>query len=438
MDISIFGLGYVGTVSAACFAQQGHNVIGVDPIAVKVEMINMGVSPIIEKDIGRLIEDNRNAKRLSATQDTYNAIASSTISFICVGTPSEPNGNLGLRFLRRVCEEIGLALKVKTDWHLIVIRSTILPGTMNEVVIKILEEISGKKAGDEFGVCHNPEFLREGSAVYDFFHPPKTVIGESEPKSGELLASLYSGIEDAPLIRTTFQVSEMVKYVDNIWHGLKVSFANEIGNICKVQKVDSHEVMQIFCQDQKLNISPSYLKPGFAFGGSCLPKDIRAMSYKAKILDIEIPIINSILPSNKLQLEKALQMVFSKGKKKIGILGFSFKAGTDDLRESPMVEMIERLIGKGYELKLYDRNVNLASLIGANRDYILNRIPHISKLMVEDMGAVVEHAELVVIGNGDPEFSKAIDIIPKNVQVIDLVRIDGTAQDRDGYDGICW
>jgi GDP-mannose 6-dehydrogenase len=437
MKISIFGLGYVGTVSAACFSKQDHEVIGVDPIKTKVDMINQGVSPIIEKDLGDLIDAGRKAGNLCATSNTAKAISTSGVSFICVGTPSQRNGNLGLHFLIRVCEEIGNELKEKKQWHLIVVRSTVLPGTMKDVVIQILEETSGKRAGDDFGICHNPEFLREGSAVFDFFHPPKTVIGEFESGSGDILSSLYEDLE-APLIRTTFEVSEMVKYVDNIWHGLKVGFANEVGNICKQQSIDSHQVMDIFCQDEKLNISPSYLKPGFAFGGSCLPKDIRAMSYKAKVLDLELPIINSILPSNSIQLNRALQMIIANNKKKIGVLGFSFKAGTDDLRESPMVELIERLIGKGYDLKIYDKNVRLASLIGANKDYILNRIPHISKLMVNDIAAVLAHAEAIVVGNGDPDFSKALKVAKKDIEIIDLVRIYGAGQDREGYNGICW
>jgi GDP-mannose 6-dehydrogenase len=278
--------------------------------------------------------------------------------------------------------------------------------------------------------------LREGTAVHDFYHPPKTVIGQDDVKSGDMLASIYEKI-DAPLIRCDIEVSEMVKYVDNVWHALKIGFANEVGNFCKEQGIDSHKVMGIFCQDKKLNISPSYLKPGFAFGGSCLPKDIRAFSYKAKSLDLELPVIGSILNSNNLQVEKGLSMVTSKGKRKIGILGFSFKAGTDDLRESPMVELIERLIGKGYELKLYDRNVRLAGLIGANKDYILNRIPHISKLMVEKAEDVIEHADVIVVGNGDPEFEGVLEGVRQDQCVVDLVRLQKVPS-VNGYDGICW
>jgi GDP-mannose 6-dehydrogenase len=436
MKISIFGLGYVGSVSAACLANDGHQVIGVDPIQVKTEMINNGKSPIIEKDIGELTEKAFKKGRLRATGNTGAAIAESDISFICVGTPSQLNGNLDLKYVRRVCENIGNAIKTKSEFHLVVVRSTVLPGSMRNVVIPVLEEYSGKTCGKDFGVCHNPEFLREGTAVYDFFNPPKTVIGEDDSASGDLLASIYEKL-NAPLIRCDIEISEMVKYVDNVWHALKIGFANEVGNFCKVQSIDSHKVMDIFCQDQKLNISASYLKPGFAFGGSCLPKDIRAFSYKAKSLDLEIPIIGSVLASNTFQIDKALNMILSKGKRKIGILGFSFKAGTDDLRESPMVELIERLIGKGYDLRLYDRNVRLAGLIGANKDYILNRIPHISKLMVDNAMDVIEHAGVVVVGTADKEFETTLKNIRPGQQVVDLVRIKSATGVED-YDGICW
>jgi GDP-mannose 6-dehydrogenase len=436
MKISIFGLGYVGSVSAACLANDGHRVIGVDPIQVKTDMINNGKTPIIEKDIGPLTEKAVQSGQLSATEDTQAAINASDISFICVGTPSQLNGNLDLKYVRRVCENIGEALKAKSSFHLVVVRSTVLPGTMRNVVIPILEECSGKTRGKDFGVCHNPEFLREGTAVYDYFHPPKTVIGQDDETDGDMLAAVYEKL-NAPMIRCDIEISEMVKYVDNVWHALKIGFANEIGNFCKEQSIDSHKVMNIFCQDKKLNISPFYLKPGFAFGGSCLPKDIRAFSYKAKSLDLELPVIGSILASNSLQVEKGVRMITAKGKRRIGILGFSFKAGTDDLRESPMVELIERLIGKGFDLMLYDRNVRLAGLIGANKDYILNRIPHISKLMVDQASDVIEHADVIVIGTADDEFETALKNIRPNQQVVDLVRVGNIAGVED-YEGICW
>jgi GDP-mannose 6-dehydrogenase len=312
-----------------------------------------------------------------------------------------------------------------------------LPGSMRSVVIPTLEEFSGKKAGQGFGVCINPEFLREGTAVYDFYNPPKTVIGEIDARSGDLLASVYKDLK-APLIRTTIETAEMVKYTDNVWHALKVGFANEIGNVCKALGIDGHKVMDIFCQDTKLNLSPYYMKPGFAFGGSCLPKDVRALTYKAKSMDVEVPILNAILPSNERQIERGLRMIMDKGSKKVGILGFSFKAGTDDLRESPMVEVIERLLGKGYDLRLYDRNVKLASLVGANRDYILNRIPHISRLMVASIDEVLAFAETIVIGNGDKEFHGVVDRVRDGQVVVDLVRIAPSQSVAGRYDGICW
>jgi GDP-mannose 6-dehydrogenase len=437
LKISIFGMGYVGTVSAGCLALDGHEVIGVDPVRTKVDLINAGQSPIIEVDIAEIIAAMVKSGRLRATDNQDEAIAQTELSFVCVGTPSQANGNLDLTYIRRVCELIGRALKNKSARHTVVIRSTILPGTMLQIVIPTLEEYSGKKAGVGFGVCNNPEFLREGSAVKDFNSPPKTVIGEVDRESGDTLATLYAKL-DAPFIRTDLETAEMVKYVDNNWHALKIGFANEIGNLCKSFSIDSHEVMKIFCQDKKLNISPAYLTPGFAFGGSCLPKDLRAMAYKAKMHDLNLPIMNAILPSNELQVATGLRLITDKGQRKIGILGFSFKAGTDDLRESPMIEVIEHLIGKGYDLRIFDKNVNMASLVGANRDFILNRIPHISRLMVNGIDAVLNHAQTVVIGNKDPEFAGIIDRLQSGQHLVDFVRITDRRSDNVKYDGICW
>jgi GDP-mannose 6-dehydrogenase len=437
LKISIFGLGYVGTVSAGCLAADGHEVIGVDPVLAKVGLINNGQSPIVEAEIAEIIASTVAAGCFHATDDTGQAIRETELSFVCVGTPSLANGNLDLRYIRRICEQIGEALRTKTARHTVVIRSTILPGTMHKIVIPTLEEFSGKKAGIDFGVCNNPEFLREGSAVKDFRCPPKTVIGDLEQASGDLLAQLYKKL-DAPLIRTDLQTAEMVKYVDNSWHALKIGFANEIGNLCKSLGVDSHRVMDIFCQDQKLNISPVYLKPGFAFGGSCLPKDLRALAYQGKVHDLQLPILTSILPSNEMQISRGLQMIIDKENVRVGILGFSFKAGTDDLRESPLVEIIERLLGKGYDLRIYDRNVNVSSLVGANRDFILNRIPHISKLMVGSVEAVLDHAQTLVIGNKDPAFATVPQRIRTDQVVIDFVRIVEGGNHFSNYDGICW
>ena len=437
MRISIFGLGYVGTVSAGCLADDGHEVVGVDPVPTKVDLINRGQSPIIETDIGEIIAAAAQAGRLRATSDPGQGIRETELSFVCVGTPSQANGNLDLRYIRRICEQIGESLKSKSVRHTVVIRSTILPGTMHKMVIPTLEEFSGKKAGVDFGVCNNPEFLREGSAVKDFRHPPKTVIGELDRSSGDILATLYEKL-DAPFIRTNLESAEMVKYVDNSWHALKIGFANEIGNLCKSLGLDAHEVMNIFCQDRKLNISSAYLLPGFAFGGSCLPKDLRALSYQAKMQDLQLPILTSILPSNEIQITRGVQLITEKGHARVGILGFSFKAGTDDLRESPVIEVIERLIGKGYDLRIYDKNVNIASLVGANRDFILNRIPHISKLMVGDINAVLDHAQTVVIGNKDPDFKAVPDRLHEGQFLVDFVRIIEGRSKNGKYDGICW
>lgn len=437
MRISIFGLGYVGTVSAACLAQDGHYLIGVDPVAEKVDLVNRGLSTIIEAEIAAITASAVKAGRLRATDDPNEAISQTELSFICVGTPSQPNGNLDLKYIRRICEQIGEVLKHKIERHTVVIRSTVLPGTMRRVVISILEQFSGKRAGADFGVCHNPEFLREGSAVKDFKFPAVTVIGELDAASGDTLASLFEKLE-APLIRTDLETAEMVKYVGNSWHALKIGFANEIGNLCKAFGIDAHEVMKIFCHDKKLNISPAYLMPGFAFGGSCLPKDLRALTYQAKMHDLQLPILTSILPSNEIQVARGMQMIMENGHKKIGVLGFSFKAGTDDLRESPIIEVIERLIGKGYDLRLYDKNVKLASLVGANRDFILNRIPHISRLMLDSIDAVLDHAETVVIGNQDLEFRNVPSRLRNGQRLVDFVRIADGKSDGNSYTGICW
>jgi len=437
LKISIFGLGYVGTVSAGCFANDGHEVIAVDPIQTKVSLINSGQSPIIEADIGEIIASTVKAGRLRATVDQVLAVNESEVSIVCVGTPSQVNGNLDLKYIRRICEQIGQALKQKLARHVVVIRSTILPGTMNNIVIPTLEEFSGKKAGKDFGVCHNPEFLREGSAVKDFNAPPKTVIGEFDHESGDKLVELYRKL-DAPLIRTDLETAEMVKYVDNSWHALKIGFANEIGALCKSLSIDAHEVMKIFCQDKKLNISAAYLQPGFAFGGSCLPKDIRALTYVAKMHDLGLPIMTSILPSNEMQISRGLQLIMEMGHKKVGVLGFSFKAGTDDLRESPMIEVIERLVGKGYDLCIFDKNVNLARLIGANRDFILNHIPHISKLMANSIDAVLAHGQTVVIGNNDPDFRQVSERLREDQCMVDFVRVSNRRSENGKYDGICW
>ncbi|HWF89011.1 MAG TPA: UDP-glucose/GDP-mannose dehydrogenase family protein [Pyrinomonadaceae bacterium] len=436
MKISIFGIGYVGCVSAACFAHAGHDVIGVDVNPTKVDIINSGKSPIVEPQMNELIQDVVKSGKLRATTDSLEAVKASDISLVCVGTPSKPNGSLDLGHVGRVCEEIGAALATKDTHHTVVIRSTMLPGSIESVAQPALEKTSRKKAGKEFGVCVNPEFLREGTSVRDFYAPPFTLIGADDEETATIVSELYSNI-DAPVFTTRIKTAEMVKYVCNCFHALKVSFANEIGNICKALELDSHEVMKVFCADTKLNLSPYYLKPGFAFGGSCLPKDLRAVSYKAKELDVEVPVLSAITATNKLQVEKALDMVLRTGNKQVGVLGFSFKAGTDDLRESPMVTLIETLLGKGLELVIYDRDVSLARLFGSNKAYIEEEIPHIAKLMRGTIDEVLEAANTIVIGNRSEEFRQIESRLRPDQTVIDLVRLfDRTS--GDGYQGICW
>jgi len=437
MRISIFGLGYVGTVSAACLAQMGNIVIGVDIDPIKVKLVNIGKSPVIEKDLEPLISSNVKAGRLRATTDSNEAIQGTETSLICVGTPSAENGNIDLTYLKRVSREIGMSLAIKDSYYLVVIRSTVLPRTVEENIIPILERYSGKQAGKDFGVAFNPEFLREGTAVYDFFHPPKIVIGSMNADDAEKVAQLYKGI-DAPLFQTNIKTAEMVKYVDNVFHALKVTFANEIGLICKSLNIDSHEVMNIFCQDTKLNLSPYYLKPGFAFGGSCLPKDLRALTYLARHRDLNLPVINAIIPSNQSHIQYALELIRKKGKKRIGFLGFAFKAETDDLRESPIVTLIEILLGQGFEIQIYDKNVNLARLTGANKRFIEEKIPHIAALMRDDINEVISFAEIIVIGNKCQEFTDILPRLQPHQHILDLVRIAKKFETKAKYEGICW
>ncbi|NWG46219.1 MAG: UDP-glucose/GDP-mannose dehydrogenase family protein [Alphaproteobacteria bacterium] len=437
MKISVFGLGYVGAVTAACLAREGHEVVGVDVSPVKVDLINRGQAPIIEPGVPEIIEDAVGRGAIRATTDSTAAIAATDISLVCVGTPSRRNGSLDTRAVEAVCGEIGRAIAGKSSRHTVVIRSTILPGTMRGLVIPALEAASGLAAGTDFGVANNPEFLRESTAVKDFYNPPKTVIGSLHPETGKAVAELYAML-DAPLFVTSVETAELVKYADNAWHALKVAFGNEIGNIAKALSIDSHEVMEIFCQDTKLNISRTYLMPGFAFGGSCLPKDLRALTYMGRSLDLALPVLDSVLPSNREQIDRCVERILATGRRKIAFLGFSFKAGTDDLRESPQVEVIERLIGKGCELRLYDRNVHLARLTGANQDYILRVIPHIAELMSEDLAATVAHGEIVVIGNNDPAFAGVPGLMRADQRLVDLVRIPGTDGLGDRYDGINW
>ncbi len=437
-SISVFGLGYVGCVSAACFAKEGHAVTGVDVNPAKVDMISAGKATIVELGIGELVAEMVQAGRLTATTDVARAVQETAISLVCVGTPSRANGSLDLSYVERVSEQIGEAIRSKNTRHVVVIRSTVLPGTIHDVVVPALERTSGKKAGRDFGVCGNPEFLREGTSIRDFYDPPFTLVGADDPETGKVVAALYQGIE-APVHVIPVRTAEMVKYSCNCFHGLKVAFANEIGNICKATGVDSHEVMRIFCEDRKLNISPYYLRPGFAFGGSCLPKDLRATVYNARAHDVPVPVLEATLESNRLQIEKAVNMVLATGKRRVGVLGLSFKAGTDDLRESPMVSLIERLIGKGVQLAIYDPYVTSSRLMGANRDYIEREIPHIWELMRGSIREVLESSDAVIIGNSAGEFREIQGHLRADQPVVDLVRAFGSRlSDGNGYEGICW
>ena len=437
--ISIFGLGYVGSVSAVCFATRGHRVLGVDVDPRKLDLLRRGAAPIVEERIGELTAEMVEAGRLSVTDDPRRAVLETDISMVCVGTPSAPGGGLVTTYLEAVTDEIGAALADKASWHTVVFRSTMLPGTCENLLIPRLERASGKRAGVDFGVCVNPEFLREGASVSDFFEPPKTVVGQSDPRSGDLVAELYDGLP-GPMFRVPLGVAEMTKYVDNSFHALKVDFGNEIGALCASLDLDSYAVMDVFLADTKLNLSSAYLRPGFAFGGSCLPKDVRALSYTARQHNVEVPVISHLLSSNEAHLRRALDMVISLGKRRVGLFGLSFKAGTDDLRESPLVELAERLLGKGCDVRIYDPNVVLSRLIGANKAHINEHLPHLADLLTDDLDAVVEHGEVLVVGTRDESVVAALDDVPDGTVIVDLIRLPGSGEKRrrTGYLGIGW
>jgi GDP-mannose 6-dehydrogenase len=438
MKISIFGLGYVGCVSAACLARDGHAVIGVDVNPQKVEFVGSGRSPIIEPGLDELMEDAVRSGRLQASFDSQAAVDSTDVSVICVGTPSNGNGSLNLRYIENVCREIGMALADRQDYHVVNVRSTVLPGTVQERLIPLLEQHSGRRAGSDFGVCMNPEFLREGSAIEDYYHSSQTIIGELDQHSGDLVQQLYQAV-NAPIVRTTIETAEMVKYVNNAFHALKVVFANEIGNLCKELGTDGQQVMEIFFQDQRLNISSAYLRPGFAFGGSCLPKDLRALLYKAKERDLDCPLLGAVLPSNQRQIQRAIELIESQARKTIGILGLSFKAGTDDVRESPTVSLVETLVGRGYQVSVYDEKVEPHRLIGANKTFLERELPHIASLMRPSIDAVVAQSEVVVVANSSAAFRQALQLIREDQVLIDLVGVGrGNGDIRGVYEGICW
>jgi GDP-mannose 6-dehydrogenase len=438
-SISVFGLGYVGTVTAACLASKGHKVLGVDLSPTKVEAMDSGRSPIVEPGVNELISAAHKACHLHATMDSASAVRQTEISFLCVGTPSLRNGKLDLGHIEPVCREIGHALRDKDLFHLVVLRSTVLPGTAETIVVPALEKASGKKLGKDFGVCVNPEFMREGTAVADFLEPAMTIIGAALPEHSAFLREVYSWVPGR-VFETSFRSAEMVKYVCNAWHAVKVSFANEVGTLAKQLGVDAEVVTEIFCADTKLNVSPSYLKPGFAFGGSCLPKDVRALNYRAKELDLKLPLFESLMPSNEEHLERAVEMVLSSGKKKIGLLGLSFKAATDDLRESPQVQLVKRLLAEGREIQIWDDNVSLGRLIGSNRDYIEQVIPHIGSLLSPDLEKVVASAEVVVIGTRGVSKDSLKPLLKPGQLIIDLVNLEKSRRvpGHEAYEGICW
>jgi GDP-mannose 6-dehydrogenase len=438
MKASVFGIGYVGAVASACLAEMGHDVVAIDTDPVKVDCINSGRSPIVERGLDELIKKGVNAGKLKATLDARDAILNTEISLICVGTPSDNDGALDYKYIREICRQIGIVLKEKKDFHTVVIRSTVVPGTLREIVQPILEQESGKKAGKDFGLGNNPEFLRESTAIEDYFHPTQIVVGALDEKTADRIMSLYEGIE-GPRTITDVSVAEGVKYVSNSWRANKICFANEMGNILKRHDVDSHQVMKIFFEDRKINMGPSFLMPGFAFGGSCLPKDIRAIRASAKKKGVKTPLFDSMIKANDLQIRHAFDMIWERGLQNIALLGLSFKPNTDDLRESPLVILADLLLKGGYNLKIYDPCVFKAKYMnGTNREYIEKGIPHITNCLVETPDELLFNSEIFVIGNGTKEFADIIHRTGEEKTIIDLVRLNAGYEARKSYAGLCW
>lgn len=438
MRISIFGLGYVGAVSLACLGRDGHEVTGVDIDQNKLSLISSGKSPIVEAGIMELMQEVVASGRINVTDNAGQAIAATELSFVCVGTPSQPNGSQSLDALIRLSEQIGAALKLKTGPHTIVVRSTVQPGTVEEVVVPIIEEHSGKSAATDFSVCFQPEFLREGSSIKDYDNPPMTVVGVSNERAAKTLKDVFGALP-CEFIETDIRTAETLKYACNTFHALKISFANEIGRICQSLGSDSNRVMGLLCEDKQLNISTAYLRPGFAFGGSCLPKDLRALLYLAKSHDVDVPMLASLLASNQIHVEHAVNTILERGQRSIGVIGLSFKSGTDDLRESPMVELVERLIGKGMSLKIYDPEVRVSQLLGANKRYIEEVVPHIGSLMCESVDEAMKDMATVVVGLSGQEIMSDLYAHSQDGQFfLDLVGVLDPARLRGEYRGICW
>lgn len=438
MRISVFGVGYVGAVTSACLCKGGNDVIAVDVSKAKVEMINRGESPIAEAGLRELVEDAIACGRLRATTDAAEAVRETEMSIVCVGTPSLPNGDLDLHYIVDVCHQIGAEIGRDSKYHSVVFRSTMLPGSMTGTVIPTLERVSGKIAGAGFGIAIFPEFLREGTAVEDYCHPDVTVIGMLDKETIDRLHAINAIPRGGEYV-VGIPTAEMVKYVNNCWHATKIVFANEVGNICKAVDVDGHTVMEVLCADHTLNISPAYMKPGMAFGGSCLPKDLRALRYRATQLDVATPMLEAVSRSNSLQIDKAFQTIVDRSTSgRIGLLGLSFKSGTDDLRESPLVEVAERLYGKGFDLRIYDSNVRHDALSGANLAYANFRLPHLSKLLVDDLDDIYEHAEVIVVGNADPRFHDVLQRRRPDQSIVDLVHIGAGQRSNGSYEGLCW
>ena len=438
MRVSVFGLGYVGTVSAGCLASDGHHVVGVDINPSKVELVNAGRSPVMEPGLEPVIAEAVSAGHLRATTSASEAVVDSDVSLVCVGTPSKGNGSLDLSHVEHVTRQIGRALADRDAYHVVVVRSTVLPGTTAGLVRSILEEASGRTAGTDFGLVMNPEFLREGSALADYYTPAYTLVGEFDVRSGDTVEGLFGAVK-APVVRVDVATAEMAKYVGNAFHALKVAFANEVGHLAKLHGIDGRAVMEIFGRDRQLNISDAYLTPGFAFGGSCLPKDTRALSYRARELDADAPLLSSIIPSNEAHIRRAIAMVEQAGAKRVGVLGLSFKAGTDDVRESPAVPLIETLVGRGYQVAVYDEHVQLSRLVGANKEFLDRELPHIASLLRPTMDDVVASSDFVVIANRSPEFKNVPHLLSPDQLVVDLTGIAGSQGSGQGrYEGIGW